>query len=770
MLTARISTDMRPPTSNRRPPATRRWNLWIWVKSKFGSTSDVPDNEIPYLLTLPWLVFQFVCQLLLTGAVIGLLLLSDAKNGIATVEDPPSARFDSGGLQGGDIVFQGLYWTALPAWIVGAYGSLWSAAVDQLKDSQPTMELYKHERKTKPRFRRMLPPTFGKRPAKSTAEKTLWLDYGKYIFPFHAIWIAFKNRHFLVAYCLFIKLAIFAVSGLSTFMHIPALVPHNTTAYFNANIDFNEGLNTAIDQGQTLTAMEVVSSRFVHGGGPQPWTTADYAVLPFELESDGIREGNMSTITKAYSSILQCDTFLRQDLINGGNVSIERAEDELTKYAYVTFSLRHHNCPWAQRFVVSSNVTSYSRTFTKTDCGLDNGQGRLGLITANYDPSAPFLVSNFSLMICKPTFRQSIAEVTVQADGLVPGLVHSVTAAPPSAFLPFFWRRWIHDLDFFWVNDPTSTINTDGFGRLVYTYSMKKTRSYPTDPAVIGEALPFIYRALFASFVSLGVYLPAPEPRRIEGVVTTQTVRLFVIRSIAIPVIVLMLAAMIATSWLVFYSYQNQDILKKHKDLILGHALLVKSSDDVWRYVDEIEMRAAEKSHVQPSQLDGKDLSKFAEKDHDLKSWECWVEDNKVRISRGQAARVDTCHSSTAPRAIASHSSTPSSSPTLTSGIPLRNISFSSSPIQNIPETPPVQNSPHLPYSPPNFTTQASSSHQSIASQATLPRLTTTLPASSTLLPTAPPQLSSHTPSQSSPPRSTPAPYFPPSGGTSSIA
>lgn len=143
-----------------------------------------------HLLTTTWGMGLQLCSRTATIITIyGLWHKWNCENGIATVGDSRNPFFDSTGLS--------IVWATVPAWIISAYSSLWSAVLGAFEKLHPMMELDKANQVRLPsaesreaswsRLWQRLPllgvsPGYPPPPPPtvcSTAKRTLLLDYGE---------------------------------------------------------------------------------------------------------------------------------------------------------------------------------------------------------------------------------------------------------------------------------------------------------------------------------------------------------------------------------------------------------------------------------------------------------------------------------------------------------------------------------------------------------------------------------------------------------------
>ena len=188
-----------------------------FAESEFEPTHfSVPPKE----WTSKWLQINGILPAALTaiGLMVVIIVLAEISRrhqGIASI----SAHSESVSIIAG--VFEvgiGLLWTTLPVLIFSIYGLVISAIVEEAAARQPYIELREYK-----------DPDWG-----AAAGKSILLDYSSY-WAVKAPWMAFRNRHFLLAYSFSISFTMnLVLSALSSY------ILHATTIPFEQQIPIQQ--------------------------------------------------------------------------------------------------------------------------------------------------------------------------------------------------------------------------------------------------------------------------------------------------------------------------------------------------------------------------------------------------------------------------------------------------------------------------------------------------------------------------------------------------
>lgn len=244
---------------------------------------------------------------------------------------------------------------------------MWGTVTSALAVRQPYVELMK--------------------PNGAPAEVTILLDY-QTEFSFWSWGIALRNRHWLVAACLFLSLVMSIVSvPLTGHLFITASVISNATISLQSLTTYNDSAYTS--RTDLRPVFDLISATRIYGGNPPAWTNEEYAFQPFSLVHE-IDVGNITVPNLSYSARINCQTISSSDYnlnftsgpSNGGIIAVNATD---------------RNCPIPQRLTVVDTTQLYVKTWS-TECHFLDGWSRLSILAAQYLAEDPTRVTNFSLI------------------------------------------------------------------------------------------------------------------------------------------------------------------------------------------------------------------------------------------------------------------------------------------------------------------------------------------------------------------------------------
>ena len=616
-----------------------------------------PRKQPPRLLTTPWLCIQLLIQAAIIITVGILWRRSRVHKGIATVRDSQQTYFDAHGLHPPSLWSSSIVWTTVPAWVISAYSAFWSAMLEMLIEVHRTLGLYKSELIPLPgskfskramgdslgklsffrnRFQSVLCPSdTGERREAETAKRTIMLDYGS--IPIVSSLKAMHYGHIILGLCMLLRAALWAAGGLSAAVFSVAAVPFQTSIALSSELFFDEYLGYNEGKGpntsSSLTAMDVVSATLVNDGADYPWTTDTHSFLPFKTEPH-LESGNYTADTESYWADMDCNIATLEDLLSINAIDLNYADEE-DESAEVYLHYSYKDCDVLKYMAISNRSTQYGRSYAVTGCSLAAGQARFGMISGIFNTSEEYWLSNLTVITCQPLFYKSNVSVTVSLsnDSSMAQVLNFTETGQEPAW-PFFVRRWLGDTPYYNVLDPSTVRDLDTFSRLVISHvSRDRTLDTSLPPAQLLDSFTTIFRAYYATFVTLQAYYPAVEPHAIQGTVSKEVSRLFVVDGPAWAVIGIMIVAFLVTVVLTCHMYRNQTTLLKHAEPMLGDALLFHKNRDMGHYLDELKETAGNESNAEKI-----DLVEYARK-KELSNWVVWMEGDVFHIrQQGQGS------------------------------------------------------------------------------------------------------------------------------------
>ncbi|KAK3681764.1 hypothetical protein B0T22DRAFT_540097 [Podospora appendiculata] len=641
----------------------------------------VPPRRLPFSFRRCPLMAHIGTQLGILAAIGGLWAVSERHNGIASVPTTPSeiSLFWAGDVSVSLLWTYTLLWTALPAFLMARYSEYFSAMQEALKTSQPIMELCKpsglericsrcHQVHRWQTWTRCNPLPlflkyghFSKREHRKRAspKQTILLDYSKihYSIPLVNSCVALRNRHFLVATCMFVKFllsiisglvaAIFSVAIVSASSPLPLVIPNMFYAWGPA-------------ESSLRPALDIVSASVVNTAPLIQWMTPTHAFHPFSVTPassaalDGAGDAwNITAETTAYAMTLECDMLDPRVISAAGGITIDGT---VGKDAQVVFNFTHRDCAVYKAISLMTPEALNMISFAETACSWASKSARVGFIAGATDPNSQIGLSNFTLASCIPSFTQSTASITVRAADTPGQVLSSTILASNTSQVSFGLTAYIDRVPLYTAVDPkSSNLQMDNIGRLSYDHSKAHTNpASPLDSAGLTSAFETIFTAVFAASATLTAFNNAstdPGPQFLLGSLAKPENRLFVVWRPAAVVMAVVFAALLATLWVAWYAHANADILRNQEQLILGHALMVDRCPGVAQYIDDLKadavqhLRAEEKARCaregveyKPDMksddelLKGRSMVEHAA--HLDEEWECSLDGDKIRLGK----------------------------------------------------------------------------------------------------------------------------------------
>ncbi|KAF4985134.1 hypothetical protein FDECE_16793 [Fusarium decemcellulare] len=580
----------------------------------------VPPKRPPLLLTTRGMALQLFCQAVIIVTICGLWHKSNRDNGITTVGDSRNSYFDSAGFHAAPILSSSIVWATIPAWIISAYSSIWSAMLDALKKVHPMLELDKANLVRLPgselwerfwkQFRQKL-HVFGalspSTPADlSTAKHTLLLDYGEW--PILNAFKAIRVGHILLGICLLLRAALWTAGGLTAAIFTVVPVPSETDVALYSDKFFDEWLGWKDGKGtgnSSLTpALDIVSATVLRNGENYPWTTDTHSFLPFFPASNN-GSSNYTFDTEAYWATVECNVATEEDLERVGGIQLALQEDDEFNSGQLRLGFRYEGCSVKKWFTITNTTLQYARSWS-TDCSIATGRARIGIFAGVYNATEKYHLSNLTVVTCKPLIYSSNVTLGVSVlNDTATAKVLRFTEKSREKIWPFFITNWLRSIPLYSVYDPTLYNDMDTFSRLVIGHTTDKpTLDTITGKLQIVESFGTVFQAFFSNFRKL---------------------RLFVVKPAALAVVCIIGVALITTLVLTVHLFRNRPILEQYLDLMLGNALLFRdrTNSGLDNYLKTLSARAA----ATGKGVDDIDLVKFAKQQPDLNNWLVWVEE-----------------------------------------------------------------------------------------------------------------------------------------------
>jgi hypothetical protein len=493
----------------------------------------------------------------LIGVVTALDVVSRKKSGFVRQGNPPTFFVDNPAWERA-IWLQGLFYTAFPAFIMTLYQKLWESAVSAFADRQPYIDLKKG----------------GGRPPRST----ILLDYKAE--PFLYSWlIALRNKHFVLAACMFISVVLaLLIVPLTSFLFTTTSFASNTTIPLSFETSFNANILGEYPNYPDLRLpLESAAAMHIQDARRPPWTDGEYALAKFVPLAD-LGKGTITLETTAYSARSDCidipDSKYQKTILTPNETGIPALSIRVTA--------DDRGCQISNFINLQLNPgypATNLRIWTTTSCAPDVGWSRFSILTALYT-DASTNVTNFTLISCAPSYWMTPGTLVATTDSISPPSLS--TFAPhqsnTSQFRPdALWRFFEMEIQLPGCVDPASNVNSNEFGRYVYKIASKKNPTSPLLPDAIIDAAQTLFTTTFAVFTSTDLFKPTSFPLKGVGVYSVEETRLIVVSPIAYIILGVLSTAAVLNIFLFFYAHQESMLYEEPVGLLSMSGILHNS-------------------------------------------------------------------------------------------------------------------------------------------------------------------------------------------------
>jgi hypothetical protein len=535
--------------------------------SRLATQKPIFKEWRSWKIQIPWLSFiLFVVAALIV--TIGTLDYSSRRNsGFVRLGDAPSFITHIPGL--GNLIWtQGVLYTAFPAFLMTVYRTMWEATIMAFAERQPYVEL--------------------KRRGGGPPSCTIDLDY-RSTPPFLGWFRAFRNRHLLLAVCMFCSalLALFVVP-LTSFIFTPITFTLNGTTPLSTVTAFSNDIWQNLTRAGPLGPLPDVQLSMSAAGavhlqdGRQPrWTVGQYAFGQF-ASLRPITEGTVVVETSAYSVSGNCeqipDSDIQKQILTPGDTGLPASS--------ITISAQDRGCKImnAINFVLSEDtkfVQPYIRHWSTLNCPGPTDPTRFSILSAVYDRTSG-AVTNFSLLSCAPSYRKTPGSLYADISG--------DTSLLPKAFVPSarnssdfptgggrgYFEGALTDTGCF--DKPAAVSSNSEFGQMIYQIASKKSAASPLAPNIMVDAAEDLFSTSFSIFASSILFPQAKSQESVSSLYSRRETRLIVVSTIAYIIIGILVVLAILTI-LLFVSRLQESMLVEEPAGLLGVAgLLFESS------------------------------------------------------------------------------------------------------------------------------------------------------------------------------------------------
>lgn len=494
-------------------------------------------------------------------AVLFLERTSSNHNGFTTISSistEPVARFSASNT----IWSYGLLWTALPALLMTLYRLAWDSLVSAAADREPFIELFKSKSKDEA----------------SSVRRTIMLDYRSESPPYNC-GVAFRNRHHILGISMILSMVL-SIVLVPLISHLIVAMPIDVLSEITVTISsaFDDG---AVSSRTDLQSpMNIAAAVSIFGAIPPPWSTAQYAFEPFDIK-DNATSGNVTARVNAYSGLLDCQVKTESEL------SVTNTSNLVTIHGI------DRNCAIPNTLVAFSNLTgasAYALAWSTLQCGPKLHYSRFGIVTGNFSDSSHSSLTHLTVLSCIPSYWKTSGQLTMN---IVPGKSPEVLSFSPeennaTEFHPSFYSVVENSLPSYTFFDPSNSIDSDIWGRLVYSMASRQHPENPLLASVIQSSMETLYSSFFASMASTYVFQASENSQQVDALLSEQLTRLVVVSTVAWTVAIIMFLILICNVILIIHSEKSQSILHEEPIGLLGSAVLLNNSTDISDFVAQL--------------------------------------------------------------------------------------------------------------------------------------------------------------------------------------
>ncbi|KAK3723899.1 hypothetical protein LTR37_001383 [Vermiconidia calcicola] len=490
------------------------------------------------------------------GMTVALALLdyySRKEHGFVRISPASNASFfDLGSLQGRPFL-----WTSIPTLVMTLFGLAWASVLNSYAQEMPFRALQEHEG--------------------STLKRTVLLDYRRYPL-FYNWFVAWKNRHILLGFCMLSSLVV-AVVLVPIASRLFQLTNPTFTSQVSLPLASEYNGSTEILQVDYVPILGTVSAVKVYNGLWPAWTDGLYAITTFGLPQE-LTNANVTLVeldTTAYAAKLNCKSVT--------DYTISRSPSNGDS-AILRITAADRGCD----IVLSGSVGGSSRNFLTTvatdDCPATAGFSRIAFYAGSYSAGAPYLLDNLTVVSCIPSYHQTRATVLATA-ALRPISIQAEQTLTDAR--PQHWRLFEGDMIAVSTLDSMSPDYATQFGQLVLdTASRSYPQSFLSSTALLDSASA-AFSSVFAVFAATQLFQPLSTPSHGRGSVATSETRLATVAwstytSIAILVVLIVLTVSVAR-----VVHQKAPCFQEEPQGVLGAASLLHGSN-LGEYIREAHL------------------------------------------------------------------------------------------------------------------------------------------------------------------------------------
>ncbi|OAP56086.1 hypothetical protein AYL99_09265 [Fonsecaea erecta] len=519
----------------------------------------------------PWLTLLFTLNIAFVTTILTLDSFSKRNHGFVGLGDAPGFLARDPSLEQA-IWTQGIFYTALPAFIMTLFQTAWHAAVAAFAERQPYVEL----------------KTGG------PARTTILLEYTE---PFALSWYtAFKNEHYLLAACMFSSATlVFLVVPLTSFLFTTAQPKSSHPLRLSAETAFNTSILGQYPSYPNLRFMDTAAAIHIQGASPPPWTDGLHA-FPSMAPLNPFGGGNVTFDSVAYSAHADCVHLEEKSYRR----LIQRPEDTGLPAITITVFANDRGCQisTSSNFRLSPEAPKISiNSWTTTTCPPHAGWSRFSFLVARITESHEIV--NLSFVSCAPSYRTSKGNVTATwaVGSTSPAIASFQVTNVSESRSAAVWRFFEMGFQAVGCYDPSADIDTNEFGRQVYRLASHKSSASALLPQTIIESAQTMFTTMYAIFANLYLLQKTDAPTITVGTTFVQSTRLTVVSPIAY-IIVGILLFIEGFNVALFRLGTQESILDEEPIGILGAASILHGSEDIEVAIREAKLASKYKNRV----------------------------------------------------------------------------------------------------------------------------------------------------------------------------
>ncbi|ORY12582.1 hypothetical protein BCR34DRAFT_600473 [Clohesyomyces aquaticus] len=536
-----LHTQSRPSSASRRQEFAE-WKPW--------------QTQWPYLSLLLITVIAFII------AIAILQVISKRHSGFAGSSNPPAFLVRHPRIRKA-IWDQGILYTALPAFIMTVYRTMWDSSVMATADRQPYIDLA--------------------RPQGAHPNCTILLDYKSE--PLLSRWVlGFRNGHYILAACLLSSLVLsFAIIPLTSFLFIMDLALIDSTFPLSFDSAYNATSMFQFPRLETpdiRLALDAAAGFHLQNSSVPPWTDGTYA-FPKLTPLTEISNNDATLTTFANGAQAACVVIPENEYQR----TVHGPPETGTEAYIIEVTATDRGCPISSFLGVRADIwsptTALSSWYTPS-CSFYAGYTRLSLLAASYDRASQS-IQNISLISCQNSYFNTSGTLTVRSNSH--STATSILAFAPDngtrtedqeTFMPL--RRFFEmQLNTFECINTDAIISGNEFVQYVFRLSSQLNPESPLDSSSLANATQILFQTTHAIFAATNLFQHLREPVISNGTNVVAEQRLFIVDPVSYIILTVLSCTAILNILLFFHARQVSILKEEPYGLLSAGGVLYKS-------------------------------------------------------------------------------------------------------------------------------------------------------------------------------------------------